>query len=76
MITCLCPLLFVSVTGGVKLSLGECVLFIFVDFAFVCACMVCRFTSWVGCKSGILSWGLLLKALFVVVLLMFDVSNV
>ena len=43
------------VIGGVILSLAECVLFKFVDFAFVCVCMVCRFTSWVGCKSGLLS---------------------
>ena len=63
------------VTGGVMLSLGECVLFIFGDFVFVCLCMVCRFTSWVGSKSGVLSWGSL-EVLFAIVLSTFDVSSV
>ena len=37
------------VTGGVMLSLGEYVLLMFVGI-FVGVGVVCRFTTWVGCK--------------------------
>ena len=63
------------IIGVAMLSLGKCVLFMFVDLVFVCLCMVCGFTSWVGCKSDVLSWGSL-EVLFVVVLPMFYVNNV
>ena len=43
------------VTEGVMLSLGECVLLMFADFMFVSVGVVCRFTSFVGCKSSVLS---------------------
>ena len=57
------------------LSLGKCVLFTFVDFVFVGVGVVCRLTSWIGCKSGVLSWGSL-ETLFVLVLPTLDVSKV
>ena len=47
--TMICLVCSNVVTGGVMLSLGECILFMFVDFIFVADGVVCRFTSWVGC---------------------------
>ena len=47
------------VTGGIMLSLAECVFFICVDFAFLCVCMTCGFRSRVVCKSCILLWGVM-----------------
>ena len=64
------------VIEGVMLSLGGCVLFMFFDFVFVVLGVVCRFMSWVGCKSGIPSWGRSLKTLFMLVLHVFHVSKI
>ena len=55
-------------------SLVEYVLFICADFAFVCVCVACAFTSWVVCKSGILSCEGSLEILLVVALPTFYVS--
>ena len=44
------------VTGSAMLSLCKCDLFMFVDFVFVGVCMVCKFMSWLGCRSCVLSW--------------------
>ena len=60
---CLYLLLFFLVlskvaTEDVMLSLGGCVLIMSVFyFVFVIFGVICRFTSWVGCKSEVLSWG-------------------
>ena len=63
------------VAGGIMLSLGEFVLFMFVDFVFVCVCIH------VGLHLGLVvslayCHGGSLEVLFVVALPIFDVSNV
>ena len=41
------------------LSLGGHALLMFVDFVFLGVGVVCGFTSWVGCKSRVLLWGVI-----------------
>ena len=58
-------------------SLCHCILSMSVcDFVFAILGVVCKFTSWAGCKSDILSWKGSMQSLFVLALHRFDVIKV